>query len=129
MRRLTAYVAAVIIGAAALAAVATAPTVGAEERKTFKIHQDAPALVPVDLTLAGASHGDMLAFEAKISGDDGSVGTLRGILITVDLPDDSGDVLEDRIGQIVFDLGNGSSLVVAGGSVYPSKGTEMAANT
>ena len=129
MRRPTFYVAAAIIAAAALAAVATAPTAGAEEHTTFKLHQDAPALVPVDITLAGASHGDMLAFEAKISGDDGSAGTLRGILITVDLPDESGDLLEDRIGQLIFDLGNGSSLVVAGGSVYPSKGTEMAANT
>ena len=94
MRRLTSYAAALILGVTALAAVASVPTAGADARTTFKIHQDAPALAPVDITLAGASHGDMLAFEAKISADDGSTGTLRGILITVDLPDDSGNLLD-----------------------------------
>ena len=129
MRRLTSYVAAVIIGVAALGTVASYPVASAEERTSFKLRQEVPTLAPVDIALGGASHGDMLAFEAKISGDDGSVGILRGILITVDLPDDSGDVHEDRIGQLIFDLGNGASLVVAGGSVYPGAGTEMAANT
>ena len=129
MRRLTSCAAAVIIGAATLGAVASYQAAGAAEHTTFKLHQDAPALVPVDIALPGASHGDMLAFKAKITGDDGIGGTLRGILITVDLPDDSGDILEDRIGQLIFDLGNGNSLVAAGGSVYPAKGVEMAANT
>ena len=67
----------------------------------------------------------MLAFEADITADDGTAGTLRGILITVDLPDAEGDPFEDRIGQLVFDLGAGNSLVVAGASVYAGSTTEM----
>lgn len=101
----------------------------AAEQQAFSIHQDPPALNAVDLAIDGSSHGDMLAFEARIVAEDGRSGTLRGILITVDLPDASGDLDEDRIGQLLFDLGEGNSLVVAGGSVYPDASTEMAAGT
>lgn len=109
----------------ALAAVSSASL--AAERQTFSIHQDPPDLNAVDLAIDGASHGDMLAFEAPITHDDGTAGTLRGILITVDLPGPGGEVDEDRIGQLQFDLGGGNSLVVAGGSVYPAASAEMAA--
>jgi hypothetical protein len=95
--------------------------------QTLIIKQQPPVLEPVDLLVAGHSHGDMLAFEAAITADDGAVGTLRGILITVDLPNE-GDGFEDRIGQIVFDLGAGNSIVVAGASVYAEATAEMTAN-
>lgn len=112
--------------ATALFAVSGAAGLAAE-RQTFSISQDPPALNAVDLAIDGSSHGDMLAFEAAITRDDGTTGVLRGILITVDLPNAGGDLDEDRIGQLHFDLGGGNSLVVAGGSVYPEATTEMAA--
>jgi hypothetical protein len=96
--------------------------------QAFTLRQEAPALTTVDLGAAGASHGDMLAFEARIAAEDGTAGFLSGILITVDLPDGSGDLLEDRIGQLTFDLGGGNSLVVSGKTVYPPQGVEMNAN-
>jgi len=117
----------------AIASLATA-CVGAvvpteASARSFTIKQAVPHLTTVDLREAGASHGDMLAFEAAITGEDGTTGTLSGILVTVDLPDASGDLLEDRIGHLTFDLGGGNSLVVAGKSVYPDQGVEMSANT
>jgi len=96
--------------------------------QTLVIKQQSPVLESVDLRDAGHGHGDMLAFEAAITADDGAVGTLRGILITVDLPDAAGDAFEDRIGQIVFDLGDGNSIVVVGASVYAEATTEMTAD-
>ena len=65
--------------------------------RTFVMEQQAPVLDTIDLRDAGHTNGDMLAFEASVTADDGTAGTLRGILITVDLPDDAGDVFEDRI--------------------------------
>ena len=95
--------------------------------RKFVMEQQAPVLDTIDLRDAGHTNGDMLAFEASVTADDGTAGTLRGILITVDLPDDAGDVFEDRIGQLVFDLGGGNSIVVAGASVYAKATTEMKA--
>ena len=68
--------------------------------RSFVVEQQAPVLSPVDLPPAGAgpSPGDMLAFEAAIRTEDGATGTLRGNLVTVDLPDD-GDPFEDRLGR------------------------------
>jgi hypothetical protein len=96
-----------------------------DQRQTFVITQAAPFLVEVDVGLPGQSHGDMLAFEAAVSDEEGRTGVLRGLLITVDQPDESGDPFEDRIGQLVFDMGGGDSLVVAGGSIYSGAETEM----
>ena len=67
----------------------------------------------------------MLAFEARITDEDGREGVLRRLLVTVDIPDEAGDLLEDRVGQLVFDLGEGDSLVVAGASVYETEADEM----
>ncbi|MBN9021871.1 MAG: hypothetical protein J0H08_07220 [Rhizobiales bacterium] len=108
----------------ALLALAVAPA-HADERTILKVRQEAPVLVTVDVGQPGASHGDILAFEAAIAREDGKAGTLRGMLTTVDIPDGD-DLLEDRVGQLVFDLGDGDMLVVAGTSVYPSGGVEMA---
>lgn len=86
--------------------------------------QEAPELTTVDLGAEGASHGDLLMFEAALLGEDGENGNLTGFLLTADLPDD-GQVLEERIGSLVFHLGGESSIVVHGGSVYPEGGVEM----
>ena len=114
-----------LLFATALVAASGISASPAAERQSFSIRQEPPVLNAVDIGAEGPSHGDVLAFEAEISRDDGKSGVLRGILITVDLPDASGDLHEDRIGQLYFDLGEGDSLVVAGGSVYPQDGTEM----
>ena len=54
---------------------------------------------------------------------------LTGFLITADVPDaETGDVHQDRLGQLSFDLGNGNSLVVAGEAIYPGEDAEMTAN-
>jgi len=121
-----------IWSAAIVAAVWWGLTLGAseaiaDERTEFTVHQDNPALATVDLGYAGKSHGDMLAFEATISTEDGVEGLLSGILITVALPRGQ-SVFEDRIGNLVFKFGDSDSLVVAGGSVYPQDETEMATN-
>ncbi|MCP4382580.1 MAG: dirigent protein, partial [Hyphomicrobiales bacterium] len=100
----------------------------AGERMMFTVQQDVPALAAVDIGIDGPSHADMLAFEAAIEAEDGAKGTLTGILITVDLPVEADDIHEDRLGQLVFDLGSGSSLVVAGESVYAREATEMDAD-
>lgn len=99
----------------------------AAERSTLKVRQEQPVLVTVDVGTPGSSHGDILAFEADIAREDGTAGTLRGLLTTVDIPDGD-DVLEDRVGQLVFDLGDGDMLIVTGSSVYPSGSVEMAAD-
>ena len=112
--------------AARLARLAADPSPGAAGRQTFTIHQDAPVLAHVGMDGEGLAHGDMLAFEARIDIGGGDAGLLRGILITVDLPDTDGKLHQDRIGQLYFDLGGGNTLVVAGGSVYPRRGIEMA---
>jgi len=127
MRRVSATLAAAV-ALAALGTVASPVADAAGERTTFKVRQEVPVLVTVDIGPEGASHADMLAFEALIKREDGTQGILRGILTTVDIPDGSGDVLEDRVGQLVFDLGDGSMLVVSGASVYPHQSVEMAVN-
>jgi hypothetical protein len=89
--------------------------------------QDAPALTDVAIGSKGKSHGDMLAFEGAIRSEAGHSGTVRGILFTVALPGE-GRPHEGRIGQLYFDLGNGDSLVVSGGTVYLGQNTEMTVN-
>ena len=82
----------------ALAAGQQAGALAQGTLRSFLVEQQAPVLSPVDLPPAGPSAGDMLAFEAAIRTEDGAAGTLRGNLVTVDLPDD-GDPFEDRLGR------------------------------
>ncbi len=120
MQRLTAFVT-----LASLALILVAPQVRADEAaKVIKLHQEPPALVSIDIGKAGGSHGDMLAFEAALTGEDGAKATLHGLLITVDIPDGA-DTLEDRSGQLYIDFGGGNSVVVAGRSVYEGGQAEM----
>jgi hypothetical protein len=114
----------ILVAAVMAAACLASSSASAEKRTLFKIHQDAPALTQVDVGEAGRSHGDMLAFQAGLTAEDGSKGTMSGLLITIDLPDGD-DLFEDRIGQIVFDLGDSNGLVVAGQSIYSPQAAEM----
>jgi len=97
--------------------------------RTFVLTQQPPALHPVDLHIEGASVGDMVLYEASIAGEQGESGMLTGFLITADIPDaETGDLHQDRLGQLSFDLGNGTSLVVAGEAIYPDADVEMTQN-
>jgi hypothetical protein len=97
--------------------------------RTIVLTQQPPALHPVDLHIEGASVADMVLYEASVAGEQGESGMLTGFLITADVPDaETGDVHQDRLGQLSFDLGNGNSLVVAGEAVYPGEDVEMTAN-
>jgi hypothetical protein len=100
----------------------------AGETDVFMVRQEAPVLAHADLALAGASHGDMMAFQAKFTTDAGTAGVLNGLLITVDIADGELDVLEDRLGQLAFDFGNGDSILAGGQSVYPGTDHEMSAD-
>jgi hypothetical protein len=93
-------------------------------KRTIKLHQDKPQLVQISLGKQGASHGDMLAFEAAVSGEGGIKGTMQGMLMTVSIAEGP-DSFEDRTGQIYFDFGGANSLVVAGHSVYKGGSQEM----
>lgn len=109
-----------------LAALCLAATVAhaADIKRTLKIHQEKPALSHLDIGAGGASHGDILAFEAAISAEDNRKGVMFGMLTTVDIAEGD-DSFEDRVGQIFMDLGGGHSLVIAGMSVYKDNSREM----
>lgn len=113
----------IAITLAALAASAAAAH-AAEIKRTLKLHQDKPILSHIDLGTGGTSHGDMLAFEAPVTGEGGLKGVMFGLLITVDIADGE-DTFEDRTGQIFVDFGGGNSLVVMGTSVYKGNSKEM----
>ena len=97
------------------------------EKRTFRLHQDKPFLSQLDLGAAGTTLGDMLAFEAAVSGDNGIKGTMQGLLVTIGIAEGD-DQFEDRTGQIYFDFGKGDSLVVAGYSTYKGNSQEMEAS-
>ena len=91
----------------------------------FHIIQAQPKLVHIDVGTDGASHGDLMAFEATFTTEDGGSGIMSGILITVDIPEGDG-VFFDRIGNIALDFGGVDSLVVGGHSTYAAGVGEMA---
>ncbi len=113
-----------------LGSASALPAAQAEQHtRTLVLTQQPPALHPVDLHIEGASVADMVLYEATIAGEQGESGMLTGFLITADVPDaETGDVHQDRLGQLSFDLGNGTSLVVAGEAIYPGEEVEMTAN-
>lgn len=90
----------------------------ADNNITLVVDQEPPLLTHVDIGQAGGSHGDVLAFDAQITSADGMLGTLSGMITTVDIPESDG-VLQDRIVEIVFDFYDVGTLVVGGKSVYP----------
>lgn len=91
------------------------------------VTQQAPTLVDIDLSSEGKTVGDLLAFTAPITAEGGTSGNLIGTLVTIDLADPAtGDLLEERLGNLVFDFADGT-LVVAGGTEYPASDREMQA--
>ncbi len=112
--------------ALALASLVSAGTAAADQ--TFSIVQDLPAITHVDVGAEGSSHGDIMAFEAPFTAEDGTTGVMSGMLITLDI--DLGDGVDflDRIAQIVVDFGGADTLVIGGVAVYPAGTAEMAAD-
>lgn len=129
------------LGVAAVASVAAVALAGCSSSSSSSseivLIQDAPALTTIEVsdgpeTSGGASHGDILAFEAPVSRDGEVVGDLSGILTTVDIPlegSDGREVFEERIGTLVFRFSDTDSIVVNGSSVYPAGEDEMAPGT
>jgi hypothetical protein len=103
---------------AGLACTVALTCASAQAAETFAIVQDKPELVHIDLGVDGGSHGDMLAFEAGFTTEDGQKGIMSGIIVTVGIPDAEGTYF-DRVGNIVLDFGGSDSLVVGGHSTYP----------
>lgn len=112
-----------LVFTAALASLAS-PAMADAGNKTIKLHQDTPKLTVIDVGAKGKSHGDMVAFEAKVHGENGLNGIMNGLLITVDLVEGD-ETLEDRLSQIDIDFGGGDSLVISGKAVYPGGESEM----
>lgn len=100
-------------------------TPAAQAGETFSVTQEKPELVHIDLGKEGASHGDMLAFEAGFTTPDGKKGTMNGLITTVGVPDGAGDKFFDRLADIVLDFGDANTLVIAGRSVYAVGAGEM----
>ena len=97
--------------------------------QTLKVHQELPDLTHIDLDKEGSSHGDLLAFDATVTSDNGMTGKLSGFIMTVDIPQKDHEVFQDRIVQMVFDFGEANTIVVGGRSVYPhSDKSEMKKN-
>ena len=117
------------IGFALGSASALPSAQAAQPTRTVVLTQQPPTLHSVDLHMEGASVADMVLYEAAIAGEEGESGMLTGFLITADVPDaETGDIHQDRLGQLSFDLGNGNSLVVAGEAIYLGEDVEMTAN-
>ncbi len=108
--------------------IAATPAISADGKRTLKLHQAKPVLSHLDLGTSGSSHGDILAFEAQVTGENGLSGVMHGMLVTIDIADGE-DTLEERSGQIYFDLGGSNSIAVAGKSVYAGDSREMSVNT
>lgn len=100
----------------------------AKASEIIDIVQGKPQVVHIDLGAGGASHGDLMAFEAPFTGENGVVGVINGITFTIDVPDGK-DRLFDRFGNILLNFGEGSSLVVGGGAVYSLGAGEMEPDT
>lgn len=96
--------------------------------ETFKITQSVPNIAHIDIGSPGASHGDLMAFEAPFETEDGKTGVMSGLITTVSIPtENDGDFL-DRIGHLVIEFGGIDSLVLAGKAMYRSGQAEMSPN-
>lgn len=94
--------------------------------ETFTVISGLPTIKHVDLGEPGGSHGDMMAYEAPFTTENGAKGVMSGLIITVALPDGLGGEHFDRIGTLVLDFGGVDSLVLAGKSLYGTGDGEMA---
>lgn len=93
--------------------------------ETFTVIQAQPTITNIDVAAPVGSHGDMLAFKAPFTTENGAKGVISGIIITVALPDGVGGEHFDRVGNIVLDFGGVDSLVLAGKSLYGTCEGEM----
>ena len=100
----------------------------AQAAETFKVTQGIPEIAHVDLGAPGATHGDLMAFEAPFETDDGKSGVMSGLITTVSIPIENSNDFLDRIGHIVMAFGGVDSLIVSGKSMYPSGQSEMDPN-
>lgn len=96
--------------------------------QTLTFIQDKPLLTHVNLRDTAHDHGDGMAFEAVLKDTAGNnVGEVLGWLITVDLMDgDSATPIykTDRMGTMVFNLGDENKIIAQGGTSY-SKGEQQ----
>ena len=104
---------------------------GVDHKRTLVVVQEPPSLIQVDIGQDGGSHGDVLVYDAKFTSAKGLSGKLSGMITTVDIPE-PGEVVHDKITEIVFDFFGVGTLVIGGKSVYPFDGSgtgEMALNS
>lgn len=89
---------------------------------TIKFIQENPTLVNLSMVDTAESHGDGMAFEAAIKDTSGNnIGEVLGWLVIVDLMDgDSANPVyeTDRLGAIVFNLGDENEIIAQGGTSY-----------
>lgn len=90
--------------------------------ETIKFIQDKPALAHLNLGDTAQSHGDGMAFEAALKDTAGNnIGEVLGWLVTVDIMDgDSSNPVHvaERIGTMVFNLGDENEIIAQGGTSY-----------
>ncbi len=98
---------------------------GKSDIESFSIIQAQSIIKHIVLGGPGGSHGDMLAFEAPFTTENGAKGVMSGIITTVALPDGVGGEHFDRVGNIVLDFGGVDSLVLAGKLLYGTGESEM----
>ncbi|MEY4628554.1 MAG: hypothetical protein RLZZ595_880 [Bacteroidota bacterium] len=94
----------------------------ASKWSTIKFIQGNPALVHLNLGDTAHGHGDGMAFEASIKDTSGvEVGEVLGWLVTVDIMEgDSANPIHisERLGTMVFNLGDENEIVAQGGTSY-----------
>jgi hypothetical protein len=87
---------------------------------TIKFIQGKPNLVHLNLGDSAHGHGDGMAFEAAIKDTSGvEVGEVLGWLVTVDIVEgDSANPIHvsERLGTMVFNLGDENEIVAQGGT-------------
>lgn len=92
--------------------------------RTIKLHQASPALTTVDANSKGRSIGDILAFEAPMTGENGLSATINGYNVIMDIAGGN-EKTEDRFSHIVVSFSNGSTMIVAGKSNYNPNTVEI----
>jgi hypothetical protein len=97
--------------------------------QTLTFIQEKPLLTHLNLGDTAHGHGDGTAFEAPIMDTNGvKVGEVMGWLVTVDIMD--GDSLNpvydtERIGTVVYNLGDENEIIAQGGTSYHKGEKEM----
>lgn len=125
-RSLALIVAAATALLAVLVAVAPGVLAGDDDRtRTYVIESEPPKLSLRDPQVDGWGVGDHWVFDAPCTAEDGRTGRLLGLLFVAAIREGADGPIEDRMGQMIFDLGDGNTIVVVGGSFYSERGGEM----